>query len=133
MKFDHIGVFVKNINDGVLFFSKIITISQESKIYDDYNLGVSIKFLHDSDDICYELISPLTENNPVINSLNKKVNILNHLAYTSSDFSRDVIRIKNSGAIQITEISKAIAFNNKKVVFFLSPLNFIIELIDDNY
>ena len=65
IQFHHIGIFVKSLAKGKKFFKDIIKIKKKSKIYNDKNLGVTIIFLYDKKNICYEIVAPLTKKNPV--------------------------------------------------------------------
>ncbi len=131
MIFDHIGIFVHSIPLGRKFFEKTLTIKKKSKIIKDDNLRVKIQFLYDKKNIRYELISGLGKNNPVDNTLNKNVNIINHIAYRTNKFEKIIKSMKAQGNLQISQPKNAKAFRNKKVVFFLTKLGFIIELIEE--
>lgn len=130
MLFHHIGIFVKSISQGKKYLKNIIKIKKSSKIIYDKNLKVKVLFVYDVNNICYELVSGYGRNNPVDNTLKKKVNIINHIAYKTDKFEKIIRKFKANGELQITEPKKALAFNNKKVVFFLTNLNFIIEVIE---
>ena len=129
MKFHHIGIFVKNLKAGESFFSKNLNIKRASKTIIDKNLKVKVKFLYDYNNICYELVAPFGKKNPVDKVLKVKSRILNHIAYTSSNFDKSIkeMRKKNFAPLSKPMIAKAF---NKRVIFFLTPLNFIIELIE---
>lgn len=130
MIFDHIGIFVNSIPLGRKFFEKTLAIKKKSKIIKDDNLSVKIQFLYDKNNICYELISGLGKNNPVDNVLKKNVNIINHIAYKTNKFEKIIKFMNAQGNLQISQPKNAKAFRNKKVVFFLTKLGFIIELIE---
>ena len=130
MIFDHIGIFVNSIPLGSKFFEKTLAIKKKSKIIKDDNLSVKIQFLYDKNNICYELISGLGKNNPVDNVLKKNVNIINHIAYKTNKFEKIIKFMNAQGNLQISQPKNAKAFRNKKVVFFLTKLGFIIELIE---
>ena len=131
MEFNHIGIFVKSIPQGRQFFEKTLIIKKKSKIIKDDNLKVKIQFLYDKNNICYELISGLGKNNPVDNTLKKNINIINHIAYRTNKFEQIIKSINAQGNLQISQPKIARAFRNKKVVFFLTKLGFIIELIEE--
>jgi len=130
MVFDHIGIFTPTLEKGRDFFDNLIQINRTSIIFNDVNMKVSIQFLYDQNGICYELVAPLGEFSPITNSLNTKKNILNHLAYKTNDLERDMLNLLKKRCAQIMPPQEALAFNGSKVVFFLTPLNFIIELIE---
>ena len=128
MQFNHIGIFVNKINEGIPELKKFIRIKKKSKIIKDKNLKVKVIFIIDHDDICYELVEPFGKNNPVSKTLEKKVNILNHLAYESKNFKKDLNNLTKRGFRIITKPVKAKAFNRK--LLLINNLNLIIELIE---
>lgn len=130
MKLHHVGIFVRSISEGVKYFKFIFKIKKKSKIIIDKNLGVKIQFIFDFNNNCFEIIEPYGKINPVSKILSKKKNIINHLAYSTKNFKQKIIYLREKGFAPITKPMKAVAFNKKKVIFFLSPLNFIIELIE---
>ena len=94
------------------------------------NLGVKVVFLYDQKNICYEIVAPLKRENPVEKVLKSKKNILNHLAYISDDFKNDIKKLRSQGCAPMTKVMRAKAFKNKNIIFFLSTLGFIIEIIE---
>jgi methylmalonyl-CoA/ethylmalonyl-CoA epimerase len=72
MKFDHIGVFVKDLNYGYDQLSKLIEIDRKSQVYADPLLHVLIQFCFDDSGVCYELVSPYGDNSPVDSVLKRQ-------------------------------------------------------------
>jgi len=130
MKFHHLGIFVPNIKRGEKFFRSLIKIKKTSKIINDKKLGVKVKFLYDSKNVCYELVAPFGSKNPVSKVLSKKANIINHIAYKVKNLNQAITYMRKKNCAPITQPMLAKAFK-KKVIFFLTPLNFIIELIEE--
>ncbi len=130
-KFNHIGIFVKNLSIGSKFFSKIINIKKIGKEIIDRNLKVRILFITDNKGITYELVAPYGKNNPVSKLLSKNKNILNHVAYSTKHFDFEIKKLRKNGCIPLGEPKTAKAFNGSRVIFFLVPLGFIFELIED--
>lgn len=131
MHFHHIGIIVKKLSFGTNFYKKILNKITISKTIIDKNLGVKIKFIKSNDKILYELISPYGHTSPIKNSLKKNINIINHIAYKDKNFYKTILFLKKNNFIQISNAVKAKAFKGKKVVFFLTPLKHILELIED--
>ena len=96
----------------------------------DKNIGVKIKFLTDKDGLLIELISPYGKKSPIKNLLNKRNSIINHLAYKVKNLDFNIEKFKKKKCLQITNPISAKAFNGKRVVFFITPLQYIIELIE---
>ncbi len=130
MKFDHIGIFVKNLEFGRENISKIFDIKKSSDEFHDKSLKVSMQFFYDKSGIVYEIVAPFGKDNPVDKVLKKNTNILNHVAYKTNEFEKTIDKLRNIGCAPITEAKKALAFNHAKVIFFITPLNFIIEIIE---
>lgn len=131
MKFHHIGLIVKNLSMGLKEIDKISKIKKKSNKVLDKNLGVSVIFIKTANSPLIELIAPINKNSPIQNALKKRLNIINHFAYKSKTFEKDIIKIKKKGFFQITKPTKAKYFNYKKVIFFMSKLNHIVEIIED--
>ena len=131
MKFDHIGIFVKELNYGRTEIAKVIDISDESEVYNDPVLNVSVQFCYDKSKICYELVAPFGDNNPVDMVLKNNGNTLNHVAYKTNKFDEKILHYREKGCIPLGPASQAVAFGGARVIFFLTPLKFIIELIEE--
>mgnify|MGYP001411782494 FL=1 len=131
MLFHHLGIFVKSIDKSSTIFSRDLKAQKISEIIVDKDLQVKVQFFKDQNGITYELVEGIGKKNPVINTLEKNKNILNHVAYTSKDFDNQLKILNKYGYVNISNISKSVAFNGNRIVFLLSPLNFIIELIEN--
>jgi methylmalonyl-CoA/ethylmalonyl-CoA epimerase len=131
MKFDHIGVFVQDIASGDAALNAIIPIARRSEIFTDPVIKVQVQFLYDESGICYELVAPFGEGNPVDGVLKTRRNILNHVAYRTPDLDATLQDLNSKGSFPINRPTPAVAFGGKRVVFLLTPLNFIIELIEE--
>jgi methylmalonyl-CoA/ethylmalonyl-CoA epimerase len=130
-KFHHIGLFVQSIDYGVGRLSEIITIVDVGTPIVDDAMLINVQFVMDDSGIRYELVSPNGLGNPVDEVLGSKKNILNHIAYTSSVFSSDIMHLRKKGCIPLGPPKKAKAFSGSQVIFFLTPMGFIYELIEE--
>lgn len=130
MKFDHIGIFCKNLQFGREKLIEIFPILKLSKEFHDPLIKVSVQFLYDVNNFCYELVAPNGHGNPVDSILTNKKNILNHVAYKVHDFDLTIEKYRNFGCIPLTLPQSAIAFNGARVIFFLTPIDIIVELIE---
>jgi methylmalonyl-CoA/ethylmalonyl-CoA epimerase len=130
MKFHHIGIFVNDLKYGNEILSGLHKIVKSSEVIFDNNLKVKIQFLTDEFGLCYELVAPYGIGNPVENLLKSGKNILNHIAYQVQDFEASYERLRNLGCIPITLPQPAVAFGGSRVVFFITKLRYIIELIE---
>jgi methylmalonyl-CoA/ethylmalonyl-CoA epimerase len=128
--FHHIGFFVKNIKNGYKELSKIIKIKKTGNLIIDNDLLVKILFVVDNNGNRFELVAPNGKGNPVDEVLKEKKNILNHIAYTCDKFDLEVLNLRNQGCIPISSPKKSKAFKGARVIFFLTPVGFIYELIE---
>jgi methylmalonyl-CoA/ethylmalonyl-CoA epimerase len=130
LRFHHIGLFVKDIDYGFQKLSQIISVEEVGELFIDDNLLVKVLFVKDLSGVAYELVAPYGDGNPVDGVLMSKKNILNHVAYISDNFERDILDLRKSGCIPLGPPKNAKAFNGAKVIFFLTALGFIYELIE---
>ena len=130
MEFHHIGIFVKDLDFGMSELSKFISIASIGEQIEDEGIGVKIIFVKDASNIIYELVAPHGNNSPVTGVLSRDKDFLNHLAYMSIDFDADLKKLRSQGMVPLGAAKKAEAFQGARVIFFLSALGFIIELVE---
>ena len=131
MKFHHIGLVVSDISQAADLMKRDLKIKKSSKIFIDKEIDVKIQFLKLNDKSSLELIEPLSNKSPIKNFLNKKNSSnIHHLAYTCKNIEEVCKTFRNRGYGFLTKFFRSNAFNGAKVVFLLSPLNFILELIE---
>lgn len=130
MLFHHLGIFVKNIEDGKRLLSETIPIRKWDRTLEDPGLHVSVCFGMDVSGIRYELVAPFGEPNPVSGVLANGRNILNHVAYSVGDMERAMEMLRSTGAIPMGTPQPAVAFGGANVAFFLTKIGIIIELIE---
>ena len=130
LAFDHIGMVVADLASGEEILRSLIPIKERSIEYLDELINVRIRFLIDSSNITYELISPLNTNSPLNSVLKSKKDVINHVAYRTKLFDEAIAYYSEFGCFQLGAPTPAVAFNNNRVVFFLTKLGAIIELIE---
>ena len=130
MQFDHIGLFVKSLKIGLHHLHELINVNRVSDVIEDPVLKVAIQFTYDSSGLCYELVAPFGKPNPVDSVLKANKNILNHVAYRTDEFDADVKQFRKKGCIHLGAPQSSKAFAGKRVIFFLTPLRMVIELIE---
>ena len=131
MRFEHIGIFVQSLEKGHFHLSECFQIVDFTDPVDDYALKVRVQFCTDSSGIRYELVSPLGEENPVSGILKSGKNVLNHVAYRVENIELEIQRLRENGCLPFGEPTPALAFSGRRVVFLLTPLRFIIELVEE--
>ena len=78
----------------------------------------------------YELVAPYGEASPIANALRTGKHILNHLAYLTPDLDRTAEHLRAEGCYPAGEPQPAIAYDGARVQFWMSPLRFVLELIE---
>jgi len=133
MKFDHIGIVVKSIEESRAIFESDLPGFSPSKIYIDKEIDVKIQFIEYQQSNKIELIEPLSSASLIRSVLEKKNSSnIHHLAYLCKDIEKTCNSFREKGYGFLTKFYHAEAFNGAKVIFLLSPLNIIVELIEEN-
>jgi methylmalonyl-CoA/ethylmalonyl-CoA epimerase len=108
----------------------LIPIADLSEPIEDPGLKVRIQFATDTSGVRYELVAPFGEGDPVSGVLTSGQAILNHVAYRVADLDAALARLRAEGALPLGPPSPAVAFGGRRVVFLLTRLRFILELVE---
>ena len=131
MRFDHIGVAVRDIESGRAAFRQLFQIVDWTDVFRDEINDVYVQFGLDSSGVCYELVAPMSAKSPVSLALAEKKNILAHLAFLVDDLCEAAAHLKACRALPAGPAKTAVAYGGSRIQFFYSTeLNFIIELIE---
>jgi methylmalonyl-CoA/ethylmalonyl-CoA epimerase len=130
LRFDHIGILTRDVDKALLDFATVIGATEATDRFDDQGLTVSVRFLRDPAGMIYEFIAPLGENSVVSGALRKNASIINQIAYRTPSIAEGSAALKSQGHILLGTPSPAIAFGGGHVQFLMSPMGFIIELIE---
>jgi len=109
----------------------LLNISDWTGVFEDPLIKVRIQFGRDASGLRYELIAPFGDGNPVDGALAAGVNILNHVAYRVDDLDQELARLRRDRCVPTTRPRPAVAFGGRRVVFLMTPLGFILELIEN--
>jgi methylmalonyl-CoA/ethylmalonyl-CoA epimerase len=129
--FDHIGLFVRDLAEGQVHLGTLLPIVQWTAAMDDPLLNVRIQFGIDASGLRYELVAPLGPDGPVDRALASGNNLLNHVAYRVGDLDAELRRLRRRGCIPTGAPKPAVAFGGRRIVFVLTPLRFVLELVED--
>jgi len=131
--FDHVGIVVPDLAAGIPKLAAILGEVNWTRRFDDSRLGVSVQFARDRAGMIYELIAPLGEESPVARTVNLRANLLNQLAYRTNSLEASVEHLRSQGSCPITPPTPALAFGGARVQFLMTPLDFLIELIEVDF
>jgi methylmalonyl-CoA/ethylmalonyl-CoA epimerase len=129
--FDHVGIVVPDLDKGLRNLSAMIGATEASARFDDPGLTVSVRFLRDTAGMVYELIAPFGEGSVVAATLARKRDLLNQIAYKTSDLAKAAHHLRGQGCMPLGAPAPALAFGGAHVQFLFSPLGFVLELIED--
>jgi methylmalonyl-CoA/ethylmalonyl-CoA epimerase len=136
LQFDHLGLIVPDLAAGRQFLERTLGITLWTPITPDPCMGVSVQFgtappgsLQNAGPT-YELVSPFGEDSPVANALRQGKHILNHVAYLTPDLDLSSEALRAEGCFPACAARPAQAYGGARVQFWISPLRFVIELIE---
>ena len=129
MKIHHIGYAVNNIEDSLNEFKKLGYKCVENKIVDKKR-KVIIQFIENGD-YSIELVAPLGKESPVTNLLKKQGNSPYHICYETDNLEKEIKDLDDDGFVIISDLLKAPAINNKKVIFLYKKEIGLIELVEE--
>lgn len=130
MKIEHIGYAVKNIEKAVIDFTKLGFVF-ESPV-DDNDRNVKLAFGNNGG-YRIELVSPLNKDNPspVDLYLTKLGATPYHICYSSDYLDEDIETLKSQGFKEVIPPHKAIAFDNRRVVFMAKLSLGLLEIVEN--
>ena len=124
MKFHHVGIACKNIEEEIAGISKINTIIKQSPIFFDKEQNALLVLLTLSDGTQIELIS-----GKQVETLLKKNITYYHLCFEVDDINAEIDRLVSGGAFLISPPKPAILFDHREVAF-LNVSYGMIELLN---
>lgn len=130
LKFDHLGVVVPQLFVGRNHLAALFGIVTWTEAIEDPVNNVWVQFGIDASGMCYELVAPRNDQSPVTEALKRGGPILNHVAYLVGSIELEAARLQSSGCRPIGEVKPAIAYGGRNIQFLMSPLKFILEIIE---
>ncbi len=129
MDFHHIGVATNNIEETLIKYN-IFGYELSSEIFIDVIQNVKIAFMEKSNSPLIELVAPIDEKSPILNTLNKNGTIPYHFCFEVDDIHLEVDRLKKLKFIQISKIVPAIAFENRLICFLYNKESGLADLLN---
>ena len=134
MKLSHIGILVEDIEQGIKNHEALLGYKQLGPIVDDTTQKVRVVLMgtSDADPVKIELISPLTEDSPVSNLLEKRQSLY-HLCYEVPDIEEAQKKARENGAVIISKPVEAPLFDSRKICFLFTRDRYVIELVEGEH
>jgi methylmalonyl-CoA/ethylmalonyl-CoA epimerase len=130
LQFDHVGIVVADLDGACAQWARLLGAVQWTRRFNDDALGVSVRFARDGVGMVYEFIAPANPASPVAGVLRSGSNLLNQLAYRTRSLGSSTERLRAERALAIGPPAAALAFGGARVQFLMTPLGFLIELIE---
>jgi methylmalonyl-CoA/ethylmalonyl-CoA epimerase len=130
MRFHHVGLVCRDLAEGRAGLEAMLGLLAWSQSYEDPIQQVCAQFATDAAGMRYELIAPTNEKSPVQAPLKQGKNILNHLAYTVPCLEEQAASLRQQGCLPTGEPQPGIAFASARIQFFVSPMRWLVELIE---
>lgn len=128
---DHIGYVVADIERYLKDFAiPLFEPEAVSAIVEDPLQRVRVAFMTLQGGARIELIEPAGDTSPVSSFLKQKRGGLYHLCYAVTDLEREIARFRARGCFLISGPTPATAFNGRRVAFFGTRQNDIVELVE---
>ena len=134
MKLSHIGILVKDIEEGIKHHEVLFGFKQLGEIVEDPTQRVRVVLMgHSKDDaVKIELIAPLDDESPVTDLL-KKRQALYHLCFEVPDIEVAKTEARKNGAIIISQPVEAPLFDDRKICFLFTKDHYVIELVESGH
>jgi methylmalonyl-CoA/ethylmalonyl-CoA epimerase len=129
MRIDHICFAVKNIDDGIAYWSEIFGYKQMTQVIENSRQKVKVTFLSMKDSIPVKLIEPLTNNKSLLNFV-RNGGGFHHICFKCSNIDEKLGELRNKGLLMLVAPQPGEAFNNNNIAFLLAKYGLSIELID---
>ena len=130
MRFDHVGLFVSDLEIGRQQLGALLPIREWNNPIHDPGMNIMVQFGVDESGLRYELVAPAGEPNPVSGVLASGHNILNHVGYRCENFEDAMAKLRAARAMPLGRPRPAVAFQGARIMFYLTPLKFVVELIE---
>jgi methylmalonyl-CoA/ethylmalonyl-CoA epimerase len=126
----HVGYAVESITEYLKnYLSPLFEPQAVSPMIEDPIQQVRIVFVTLPGGLL-ELIEPTSSDSPVRQILNRKRGGLYHIGYATPHFDAAMARAIATGCRAITNPVPAVAFNHRRIVFFMTPHFDVFELVE---
>lgn len=126
--FHHIGYAVQDINTtGEYYINAGWTMSE---IQTDNIQNTKIAFLRKEGFPLIELVSPIDEKSPIVNTLNKMGVTPYHICYEVLDIDSAILELRKLKYIPLFKPVEAVALDNRRICYLFNQSVGLIELLN---
>lgn len=129
LKIHHVGYIVKNMKRAQEQFLNLGFVSSSELINDDYR-KIEIIFM-EKDGYCVELVCPTDKTTKIADMARRVGNSPYHICYTCKSLDEAASQLVENGYVLCDEAHEAIAFDNRKVCFYIHPFLGMVELLEE--
>lgn len=129
MKIDHICFAVKDIHEGIAYWSDVFGYRQMTEIVRNSLQKVKVVFLCKDDSVLVKIIEPLDDNQSLVNFVNRGGGF-HHLCFRVENMAEQLHELTGKGLLTLVPPQPGEAFNNHDIAFLLARFGINIELID---
>lgn len=129
MVIDHISFAVKNLEEGISYWSRVFGYRQLTNIVVNSLQKVKVVFLGKEGSIPVKLIEPVEGNLSLQNFVNRGGGF-HHICFKCSDINEKLNELSDKGLLVLVSPQPGEAFNNHEIAFLLARYGLNIELID---
>jgi methylmalonyl-CoA/ethylmalonyl-CoA epimerase len=129
-RFHHIGYAVQDIMLTAEFY--LSSGWELSDIYNDLIQNTRIAFLKREQFPLIELVAPIDDKSPVVNTLDKSGVSPYHICYEVDDITSAILELRKKKFIALFKPVPAIALDNKLICYLYNKSVGLIELVSKN-
>ncbi|NLD45986.1 MAG: hypothetical protein GX660_02140 [Clostridiaceae bacterium] len=129
MVIDHISFAVKNLEEGISYWSRVFGYRQLTNMVVNSLQKVKVVFLCKEGSITVKLIEPAEGNQSLQNFVNRGGGF-HHICFICSDINEKLNELSDKGLLVLVPPQPGEAFNNHEIAFLLARYGLNIELID---
>ncbi len=128
MVIDHICFAVKNIDEGISYWTSVFGYRQMTETVSNTLQKVRVVFLAKENSLLIKLIEPHSDNLSLVNFVNRGGGF-HHLCFRVDDMAESLEELKGKGLLTLVPPQPGEAFNNHDIAFMLAKYGISIEII----
>lgn len=132
MRMHHVGVAVSSIDLALTVYQDIFGYELQSGPFHDPLQRVNVCFVGraDPEPALIELVEPAAGDSPLSRYLSKGIGTY-HLCYETSDLEGTLSHVRSKRCVILTSPAPAVAFNGRRIAWFYTPTQQLIELLEE--